>query len=210
MDNGWLHLATKRPSPNFTPGRSGHAIATGVVHYSGGTSARSTLRWLRDKDSKVSTHFLIGRSGVIYQLVSIFDSAWHAGLSRWWYQGEITQDVNKFSIGIELANVGHMPKRAKKKNDSVKRFLRRKKIEPMFEFLKYDTGETVGGNWEPYDSRQIQSLKELITYLYDLGFPLSLVGHEEIAMPPGRKKDPGPLFPWDKFFRDTDRKTFRA
>jgi N-acetyl-anhydromuramyl-L-alanine amidase AmpD len=29
-----------------------------------------------------------------------------------------------------------------------------------------------------------------------------IVGHEHVAEPPGRKADPGPLFQWERFFRD--------
>ncbi len=44
------------------------------------------------------------------------------------------------------------------------------------------------------------ALKKLVKYLYNLyKRPLTLVGHEDIAMPLGRKTDPGPLFPWHEF-----------
>ena len=50
----------------------------------------------------VSAHYLIGRDGALYQLVSDEQRAWHAGPGRW---GTIT-DVNSASIGIELDNNG--------------------------------------------------------------------------------------------------------
>ena len=53
----------------------------------------------------VSAHYLIGRDGALYQLVSDDRRAWHAGPGRW---GTIT-DVNSASIGIELDNDGASP-----------------------------------------------------------------------------------------------------
>ena len=47
---------------------------------------------------KVSAHFLIKRTGVIIQFVSICDRAWHAGSSR--FLGK--ENCNNYSIGIEL------------------------------------------------------------------------------------------------------------
>ena len=47
---------------------------------------------------KVSSHFLIRRTGELIQFVSCEQRAWHAGLSQW--QGR--ERCNDFSIGIEL------------------------------------------------------------------------------------------------------------
>ena len=47
---------------------------------------------------KVSSHFLVKRTGVIIQFVSICDRAWHAGFSR--FLGK--ENCNNYSIGIEL------------------------------------------------------------------------------------------------------------
>lgn len=47
---------------------------------------------------KVSSHFLIRRTGELIQFVSCEHRAWHAGLSQW--QGR--ERCNDFSVGIEL------------------------------------------------------------------------------------------------------------
>lgn len=47
---------------------------------------------------KVSSHFLIRRTGELIQFVSCEQRAWHAGRSQW--QGR--ERCNDFSIGIEL------------------------------------------------------------------------------------------------------------
>ena len=60
----------------------------------------STINHLR-----VSAHFLIGRSGELFQFVSCHKRAWHAGVSSW--NGR--QRCNDFSIGIELEGCDDLP-----------------------------------------------------------------------------------------------------
>ena len=75
-----------------------------VLHATEQESLQQSLRTLRTghRGGKVSAHYLIGRNGEIYQLVSDDRRAWHAGSGRW---GTIT-DVNSASIGVELDNNG--------------------------------------------------------------------------------------------------------
>ena len=47
---------------------------------------------------RVSAHFVVERDGRVAQCVSIFDRAWHTGVSAW--QGR--ERCNDFSVGIEL------------------------------------------------------------------------------------------------------------
>ena len=47
---------------------------------------------------KVSTHFLIRRSGELVQFVPVAKRAWHAGLSTWRGRNR----CNDFSVGVEL------------------------------------------------------------------------------------------------------------
>ncbi len=70
-----------------------------VIHATAGT-ARSALAWLIAPSSRVSTHYLIDKSGHIYQLVDDDEAAWHAGVARW--NGETA--INEISLGIELEN----------------------------------------------------------------------------------------------------------
>ena len=56
-------------------------------------------------DQKVSSHFLIARSGELFQFVSIHKKAWHAGVSS--FLGR--EKCNDFSIGIELEGDGSSP-----------------------------------------------------------------------------------------------------
>ncbi|MEQ1594886.1 MAG: 1,6-anhydro-N-acetylmuramyl-L-alanine amidase AmpD [Casimicrobium sp.] len=49
-------------------------------------------------DLRVSAHFFVRRNGDVFQLVSVDDRAWHAGVSVW--RGR--DRCNDFSIGIEI------------------------------------------------------------------------------------------------------------
>ena len=78
-----------------------------VVHFTDQNSVQESLETLRTKNSggPVSSHYLVGADGHIYQLVPDQLRAWHAGGGHW---GTIT-DVNSASIGIELDNDGQSP-----------------------------------------------------------------------------------------------------
>lgn len=91
-------IATWVPSPNFNA-RKPVII---VLHATEQGSVEESLRTLRSANSggKVSSHYLVGEDGRIYQLVADLDRAWHAGAGRW---GTIT-DLNSASIGIEIDN----------------------------------------------------------------------------------------------------------
>lgn len=93
---------------------------------------------------------------------------------RAWHAGPSNwqgrQNLNDTSIGIEIVNLGY-----------------RKNTE----------GEVI---WYPYEAKQIASVTELcqnIITRYDI-HPTCIVGHSDIA--PGRKIDPGPLFPWKQLY----------
>ena len=91
-------------SPNFDKkNRSNKSIKLIIIHYTGMQSERESLLRLCSKQSKVSCHFLISKSGKIYRLVNDSFVAWHAGKSCW---GNY-KNLNKNSIGIELVNKGH-------------------------------------------------------------------------------------------------------
>lgn len=54
-----------------------------IIHYTAGSSADSSVRWLTNPASEASAHLVIGRDGSITQLVAFDRVAWHAGKSRW-------------------------------------------------------------------------------------------------------------------------------
>ena len=91
------------PSPNFDERRP----VVIVLHYTEQESVEQSLHTLSTANSggPVSSHYLVGDDGAIYQLVADAHRAWHAGGGRW---GTIT-DLNSASIGIEIDNDGREP-----------------------------------------------------------------------------------------------------
>jgi len=89
------------PSPNFDQRRPNFV----VLHQTSNNNSATALATLTDPRRRVSAHYLIGRDGVVMQLVDEAARAWHAGESRW---GGMS-DLNSASIGIELDNTGEEP-----------------------------------------------------------------------------------------------------
>jgi N-acetyl-anhydromuramyl-L-alanine amidase AmpD len=86
-------------SPNHTNAqRPIRSIDRIVIHVAEGSYAGS-VRWLANRRSHGSSHFIVSRTGKIAQLVSTSDIAWHAGNWR----------VNARSIGIEHAGYTYRP-----------------------------------------------------------------------------------------------------
>ena len=64
--------------------------------------------WLRkggDPRDPISCHYLISPTGAIYQYVADHDTAWHAGVSSWEIDGVLRQNINPYSLGIELSGL---------------------------------------------------------------------------------------------------------
>lgn len=91
-------LAEWVPSPNLDQRRP----VVIVIHATEQASAQKSLDTLRsaNRNGPVSSHYLIGDDGRLYQLVADSARAWHAGGGRW---GTLT-DLNSTSIGIEIDN----------------------------------------------------------------------------------------------------------
>ena len=107
----------KKFSPNFDPLKK-RSIKYLIIHYTGMKSAQESVKRLKSKKHKVSSHYFIDRSGVITQLVLDNNVAWHAGISSWGKD----KNLNKKSIGIELQNKGYQfgyEKFTKKQIDSL-------------------------------------------------------------------------------------------
>jgi N-acetylmuramoyl-L-alanine amidase len=89
------------PSPNYRSGRQGRSIIAIVNHITAGLMP-GTLSWLSNPAAKASAHYLVTKSGVVYQLVKDEDTAWHAGIINkpdWiLYDGS---NPNYYTLGIE-------------------------------------------------------------------------------------------------------------
>lgn len=95
-----MNIDRTHMSPNHGL-RAGADISMLVLHATVGSFA-SSLSWLINPESGVSTHYLIRKDGFIAQLVPDELAAWHAGRSSWFNLG--SEDIQRQSIGIELEN----------------------------------------------------------------------------------------------------------
>lgn len=76
-----------------------------ILHHTAQNSAEQTLFTFSIQRTGVSAHYVVGRNGVIYQMLNDYMKAWHAGSGKW---GSIT-DINSCSLGIEIDNNGSEP-----------------------------------------------------------------------------------------------------
>ena len=119
---GWLSNAEKHTSPNFDQRPKNSEIKLIVIHNISlppeNFEPESVKKFFKNeldfeshdffytiKDLKVSSHFVIDRTGKIYQFVSVYDRAWHAGVSSFKSQ----DNCNDFSLGIELIGSDNTP-----------------------------------------------------------------------------------------------------
>ena len=115
---GWWAHARQLPSPNFGPRPAGMAVDLAVIHsislppeqYGTGCVQQlfcNQLDWdahpyfQQIRGAEVSAHFLIERTGDVWQFVSCDDRAWHAGKSS--FGGR--DNCNDYSVGIELEGI---------------------------------------------------------------------------------------------------------
>lgn len=64
--------------------------------------------------------------------------------------------------------------------------------------------ELAGMDGDPYTDEQYQSaawLSKDLSHRHQFS-DLRITGHDHVALPKGRKKDPGPLFDWIRFYND--------
>lgn len=76
-----------------------------ILHHTAQNSVEHTLNTFTLPRTSVSSHYVIGRDGEIYQMLNDYYRGWHAGAGKW---GNNT-DLNSSSLGIELDNNGFEP-----------------------------------------------------------------------------------------------------
>jgi len=158
-----------------------------VIHYTAGVG---TLRpriaaWAANSEVQSSTHLAISRTPSresTLQLAPLTARTWHAGASV--YRGR--PGVNRFSVGVDLDNVGFLTKTGSGFNTWAGNTYR-----GPAPFV-----DATGKPWEPYTEETILELCRVIGILLDR-FPIlrnapeRLTGHENIKQ---GKSDPGRAF----------------
>ena len=125
-EQGWVGFANWRYSPNQDSRPENAQIDIVVIHhislppgqFLSEESSQNIIDFFQNRlnpnahpyfaeiaNQKVSSHFLITRSGELVQFVSTQNKAWHAGISS--FMGR--DKCNDFSIGVELEGNGDCP-----------------------------------------------------------------------------------------------------
>ncbi|MBF0195321.1 MAG: N-acetylmuramoyl-L-alanine amidase [Magnetococcales bacterium] len=154
-----------------------------IMHYTAGSSINSAVNHWRESKS-ASAHLVIGRDGGIVQIVPFDTIAWHAGSSHW----QERKGLNKFSIGIEMVNVGYLTHEDGLFKDWTGRVI---PDEQVFDTAKSGSRQY----WQEYTKPQIQSVINVCGILKSALGCREILCHSEISL--GRKEDPGPAFPID-------------
>ena len=81
-----------------------------VLHYTAGSNGLASAYYLTRPDVAASAHLVIDRNGDIIQLVPFNVESWHAGKS--FHLGRV--NLNHYSIGIELDNLGKLRREGEK------------------------------------------------------------------------------------------------
>ena len=132
-------------------------------------------------DYGVSSHYLIDREGNIHRFVSEDRIAYHAGTGSLENFPHYEDQLNEYSIGIELMAIGTK--------------------EEMAEFIDEETYEALDPSFIGYTDAQYDSLAKLLDAIHERYPEVErsrehVVGHDEYA--PDRKTDPGSLFDWSR------------
>jgi N-acetylmuramoyl-L-alanine amidase len=169
------------PYVPLLPERAAAAVGLVVIHCTELPDLASARQYgekvLYDSGAGNSGHYYIDRDGTVCRYVPGTRVAHHV------------RGHNEASIGIELVNTGRYPHWFDSRHQAMR---------------------------EPYPEVQIAALRELLVHLCS-EFPnlRRIAGHEELdtAMVPAsddparqvaRKRDPGPLFPWDAVLAGCD------
>jgi len=209
-------------SPNTSGEFQQELPDTLVIHFTGGSSASSSVDYMLNPDSKVSAHLVIGRNGDVTQLLPFNAIAWHAGQSS--FAGR--KQFNNYAIGIELDNAGQLDRDengeyvswfgGRYHPDDVVIDNANSNSKPNSNARHVANHNSFQGNssafspsfWHRYSEVQLKrtfDLCRLLCHTYHINYVL---GHEEIS--PGRKFDPGPAFPLRKLRAFLTQQSFNA
>ena len=130
-------------------------------------------------DGDVSIHYLIDREGTIYCYIPEDRVAWHAGPGQWQGIEKYKNNLNRYSIGIELMAIGS--------------------YADMSIYMTKEQYDALDPALIGYTDAQYEALAVLVADICQRHeIPLDrdhVIGHEEYA---SQKNDPGELFDWSR------------
>lgn len=216
FDNGWLYRPFNN-SPRVSTEHHTERLWVGmhryihkhfdnklqgtITHYDALPSAQRTVKGFCRNKKGASTHFIISRDGVIYQIASIYNRTWHAGFRKdeWpgtngrfeMVNGHTTGNPNHWFVGIDLSNWGLLEKKGP-------RYYSWADVE-----IGVDSVEKAGKRyWEKYTDEALISYAALqVALVNELSINREMhYRHSDTS--PTRKIDPGDAFPFDSLLDD--------
>lgn len=168
--NNDLIIDQNYSSPNYNQRNYNQLISSLILHYTA-LDFEKSLQTLTNTKTQVSAHYLVPEISICNER-KVFQLVKEN--ERAWHAGvshwQKIINLNDTSIGIEIVNLGYTDNKEGKRT------------------------------WYPFTDYQIESVMELAKTMVDRYqiHPTCVIGHSDIA--PGRKVDPGPLFPWEKLY----------
>lgn len=131
------------------------------------------------KDSEVSIHYIIDRSGSISCFIPEDRAAWHAGKGEYANDECLTNAMNKYSIGIELLAIGTQ--------------------KEMAQYITKEEYNSLDSSLIGFTDEQYTALNALLSDICErnqIAFDKEhIIGHD---MYNPQKSDPGELFDWSR------------
>jgi N-acetyl-anhydromuramyl-L-alanine amidase AmpD len=187
----WYDLADCSHGQMKTQGQYKNLYPVGaIVHFTAGRSRneKDAENMTRLAQERGHCYFVIGPTGKVYQSFPLTHWGYHAGPSQY---GLLGGALSRSLVGIELTSAGKL---AEAKDGLVSWFGER--INPTFARLLPERRENAGkGYYHKYTPEQEDALIKLCLWLHrnnpDVFKLDNVLGHCEVAMPRGRKVDPG-------------------
>ena len=176
---------TQRSSPNQAVGRAGWSPDIIVCHITEG-SFDGAVSWLTNRESQVSSHYVVAQDGRITQLVPLENTAWANG----------TTTNAADSRGNMHSRLTAVQKRAVNANLYT--------ISIEHEGRLSETGGALTPAQQAATTWLIAHIRDEVKRIYGTDIPLNrehIVGHADIA-PRWKPNCPGAKFPFDEIIRN--------
>ena len=199
-DDGWLEPGpdvTHRPTPHLGHGRN--ACLAIVEHYTAGQDPMPAVWWLTNPNrtsGRSSAHFVVGPTGHVWQLASVYAVAWHAGVPT---TRRGRRGMNSISIGVEHANAGLLIPGPEGWHEAYWRITEDGgRIVTGRPVPADEVVETGGHHWHVWAQPMLDRSEALHQVLLrEIPSIVEIAYHDQID--PTWKVDPGPLFPRARF-----------
>ncbi len=153
-----------------------------TVHYSADRDLQRVIRTLHERG--LNYHLIIDREGKVHQLCYLDRRVNHAGPSLW-----RQQSCNRWHAAVCILNWGQLKKGAMTWNDIPlpAEDIARRPENVSFKMTLWDAATPA------QEASLLMVLRWFVAMKVD---PRNIVGHDESAIPPGRKVDPGGALSW--------------